>query len=40
MGIFDKLSRGFAERTIRTSIKMYRRDNPGISFMTAMQTVL
>lgn len=40
MGIFDKLSRGLSQRTIRTGVKMYRRDNPGASFMVAMQATL
>jgi len=40
MGIFDRLSKGLSERTIRTGIKMSRRDNPGVSFMAALQATI
>ena len=40
MGIFDRLSRSMARRTIATSIRMYRGSNPGAPFMEAIRSVL
>jgi hypothetical protein len=40
MGLFDKLSRTFSERAIRTGVKLYRQDHPSAPFMEAIEAAL